>query len=117
PDHVAATGAQGHPHANLVDAASRIIGSYTVEPNRSKDQRKDAEERSEACDEPLLRELIGYLLPQSANRNDRQIGIHGSHGLAYTRHGQRGSRLGQNDNVAQEKRAEIATRIFGLRFG
>ena len=64
-----------HPHANLVDAASGIIGRNPVEADRSQDQGKHSEERSESRDEPLLSELAATC---SLNVRIETIGILGS---------------------------------------
>src|SRR6185312_2241113 len=98
-------GPERHPYADLVGAATGIIGSHSIQPDGSQNKRKNSEERGEARNQPLLRELTGHLVFQSVNRNDRQIRIDRSHGLTYSRDGQAGSRLGQNDNVMQHMRA------------
>src|SRR5207302_8166339 len=116
PDNVAAIRAQRHSHANFADSASGIVGSNSIEPNRSQDKRKNSEEGSEARDEPLLGELNGYLLAQSANRNDRQIGVYGSHCLAKACSGHACPGTAQNNYVIHEERSQIALRVVGLCF-
>jgi len=86
-------------------------------PIDAKTSERTPNKEGEACDESLPRELTGYLLSQKANRNDRQIGICRSHGLAHLRIVQTGSRPCQDDNVVQENGAQVALRIFGLCFG
>lgn len=46
--------------------------------------------------------------PQGLYGNDRQVGIHGGHGLANLRRGHAGSRPGNHKNIVQEMRAWVA---------
>ena len=62
-----------------------------------------------------MNELAGYLLFQSANRNDRQVWIGRSHSLPQLRAGRVGSRLSHNDDVMQEMRARRDLFEFAAR--
>ena len=81
-DDAAARRSQRHADADLRRAADDGIGGDAVKADGGEQKRQQAEERSEARDQPLLDEAVVNLLLEGLELHDGEVGVDAGQGVA-----------------------------------